>query len=119
MLHTARIVTDTSARRRLEWSIRKTLLLRPAGYVYRRAFYIRLKHYYCISCDESESQTVKECCRCRTKLTLLQTETGLLTNQSMYPGLNEAMLGETTLSRGSDCDAVWFSPRRMKTPIVG
>eukprot|EP00984_Skeletonema_dohrnii_P022086 scaffold11205_cov221-Skeletonema_dohrnii-CCMP3373.AAC.2 len=31
----------------------------------------------------------------------------------------EAMVGETTLSRGSDCDAVWFCPRRMKTPIVG
>eukprot|EP00984_Skeletonema_dohrnii_P025107 scaffold14224_cov106-Skeletonema_dohrnii-CCMP3373.AAC.4 len=48
-------------------------------------------------------------------------ERSLLTNQSMYPGLNEAMLGvgETTLSRGSDCIAVWFCPRRMKTPIVG
>ena len=31
----------------------------------------------------------------------------------------EAVVGETTLSRGSDCDAVWFCPRRMKTPIVG
>eukprot|EP00985_Skeletonema_marinoi_P006137 scaffold2663_cov156-Skeletonema_marinoi.AAC.5 len=28
-------------------------------------------------------------------------------------------LRAVTLSRGSDCDAVWFCPRRMKTPIVG
>eukprot|EP00984_Skeletonema_dohrnii_P022292 scaffold11429_cov88-Skeletonema_dohrnii-CCMP3373.AAC.1 len=41
-------------------------------------------------------------------------------NQSIYLELTEAMVGETALSRGSDCDAVWFCPRRMmKTPIVG
>jgi len=32
---------------------------------------------------------------------------------------HEAMVGETTLSRGSDSDAVWLCPRRMKAPIVG
>jgi|SaaInl74LU_5_DNA_1037368.scaffolds.fasta_scaffold51585_1 hypothetical protein len=45
----------------------------PAGYVYRTAFYIRLKTLIVIVTvflDESESQNVKDCCR--TKLTLLQ-----------------------------------------------
>jgi hypothetical protein len=46
---------------------------------------------------------------------------GLLTmnSQYTYPGLTEAVVGEKTLSRGSDCDAVWLCPRRMKTPIAG
>eukprot|EP00986_Skeletonema_menzelii_P010590 scaffold5215_cov202-Skeletonema_menzelii.AAC.2 len=34
----------------------------------------------------------------------------LLTIPSIYPGLK-------ALSRGSDCNAVWFCPRRIKTPI--
>jgi hypothetical protein len=38
---------------------------------------------------------------------------------NIFPGLKEAVVGEITLSRGSDCDAVWLCPRRMKTPIAG
>ena len=37
---------------------------------------------------------------------------------SIYPGLSGAVIGETALFHGLDCDAVWFCPRRMKTPIV-
>eukprot|EP00985_Skeletonema_marinoi_P019562 scaffold11264_cov142-Skeletonema_marinoi.AAC.2 len=43
---------------------------------------------------------------------------GLLTISQYITGLMK-LVGETTLSRGSDCDTVWFCPRRMKTPIVG
>eukprot|EP00985_Skeletonema_marinoi_P001082 scaffold441_cov139-Skeletonema_marinoi.AAC.5 len=37
-------------------------------------------------------------------------------NKLHWPSAAKAR--ETILSRGSDCDAVWFCPRRMKTPIV-
>eukprot|EP00986_Skeletonema_menzelii_P011915 scaffold6302_cov157-Skeletonema_menzelii.AAC.1 len=43
----------------------------------------------------------------------------LLTILSIYPGLKGAVVGETTLSRGSDFNAVWFCSRRMKTQYVG
>jgi hypothetical protein len=33
--------------------------------------------------------------------------------------VRRAVVGENSLSCGSDCDAVWLSPRRMKTPIAG
>eukprot|EP00984_Skeletonema_dohrnii_P031269 scaffold23545_cov188-Skeletonema_dohrnii-CCMP3373.AAC.1 len=37
----------------------------------------------------------------------------LLTNQSIYPGLNEAMMVGESLFSDSDCEAVMFCPRRM------
>eukprot|EP00985_Skeletonema_marinoi_P014736 scaffold7520_cov140-Skeletonema_marinoi.AAC.6 len=44
----------------------------------------------------------------------LRASFSLITSQRSHGHGRRAIL-----SSGSDCDAVWFCPRRMKTPIVG
>eukprot|EP00984_Skeletonema_dohrnii_P017388 scaffold7899_cov84-Skeletonema_dohrnii-CCMP3373.AAC.1 len=39
-------------------------------------------------------------------------------NEVEYPGPIEAVVGETKLSRGSDCDAVWFLPSAYEDSIL-